>query len=274
MAPKDTSLALAMVYFILYFQWNWVGLIIPDDDEGYQFLSQLKKESKGKEICFAFVNMIGISDILTYATTEMNYNQIMMLSTNVIIIYGETSNFILLSFRIWESTVIQRIWVTTIQLNFPTSKKDLNHGTFYGTFTFLPHHAEISGYKKFVQTLFHLKSTDLNLEMQEWKYFNCEDSACNCKILMNFSSNALLDWLIEQKFDITFSDGSQNIYNAVHAMAHALHETNLQQVDNQAIDNGKLSRYPCFKVEFLLLDDVWCLQLHSHLVSLRCPDLK
>lgn len=91
---------------------------------------------------------------------------------------------------------------------------------------------------------------------------------------MNFSSNALLDWLIEQKFDITFSDGSQNIYNAVHAMAHALHETNLQQVDNQAIDNGKLSRYPCFKVEFLLLDDVWCLQLHSHLVSLRCPDLK
>uniref|UniRef100_A0A3B2WD73 Vomeronasal 2, receptor 28 n=1 Tax=Mus musculus TaxID=10090 RepID=A0A3B2WD73_MOUSE len=248
MAPKDTSLALAMVYFILYFQWNWVGLIIPDDEDGYQFLSQLKKESKGKEICFAFVNMIGISDILTYATTEMNYNQIMMSSTNVIIIYGETNNFIELSFRIWESTVIQRIWVTTIQLNFPTSKKDLNHGTFYGTFTFLPHHAEISGYKKFVQTLFHLKSTDLNLEMQEWKYFNCEDSACNCKILMNFSSNASLDWLIEQKFDITFSDGSQNIYNAVHAMAHALHETNLQQVDNQAIDNGKLSRYPCFKM--------------------------
>uniref|UniRef100_A0A3B2WC95 Vomeronasal 2, receptor 28 n=1 Tax=Mus musculus TaxID=10090 RepID=A0A3B2WC95_MOUSE len=252
MAPKDTSLALAMVYFILYFQWNWVGLIIPDDEDGYQFLSQLKKESKGKEICFAFVNMIGISDILTYATTEMNYNQIMMSSTNVIIIYGETNNFIELSFRIWESTVIQRIWVTTIQLNFPTSKKDLNHGTFYGTFTFLPHHAEISGYKKFVQTLFHLKSTDLNLEMQEWKYFNCEDSACNCKILMNFSSNASLDWLIEQKFDITFSDGSQNIYNAVHAMAHALHETNLQQVDNQAIDNGKLSRYPCFKVNSFL----------------------
>lgn len=77
---------------------------------------------------------------------------------------------------------------------------------------------------------------------------------------MNFSSNALLDWLIEQKFDITFSDGSQNIYNAVHAMAHALHETNLQQVDNQAIDNGKVASSHCLKVEFILLDGVWCLQ--------------
>jgi vomeronasal 2 receptor len=260
MAPKDTSLALAMVYFILYFHWNWVGLIISDDDEGYQFLSQLKKESKGKEICFAFVKMIGISHIFTYASTEMDYNQIMMSSTNVIIIYGETSNFIELNFRIWESTVIQRIWVTTVQLNFPTSKKDLTHGPFYGTFTFLPHHGEISGYKNFLQTLFHLKSTDAFLVMPEWKYFNCEDSACNCKILMNYSANSSLDWLMGQKFEITFSDDSQNIYNAVYAMAHALHETNLQQVDNQAIDNGKVASSHCLKVEFILLDGVWCLQ--------------
>uniref|UniRef100_A0A8C6I847 Vomeronasal 2, receptor 52 n=1 Tax=Mus spicilegus TaxID=10103 RepID=A0A8C6I847_MUSSI len=251
MAPKDTSLALAMVYFILYFHWNWVGLIISDDDEGYQFLSQLKKESKGKEIFFPFVKMIGISHIFTYASTEMDYNQIMMSSTNVIIIYGE-SNFIELNFRIWESTVIQRIWVTTVQLNFPTSKKDLTHGPFYGTFTFLPHHGEISGYKNFLQTLFHLKSTDAFLVRPEWKYFNCEDSACNCKILMNYSANSSLDWLMGQKFDITFSDDSQNIYNAVYAMAHALHETNLQQVDNQAIDNGKVASSHCLKVNSFL----------------------
>jgi hypothetical protein len=28
------------------------------------------------------------------------------------------------------------------------------------------------------------------------------------------------------------------------------------------------------KVKFLLLDEVWCLQLHSYLESLRCTDLK
>ena len=94
MAPKDTSLALAMVSFILYFNWNWIGLVIPDDDQGNQFLLELKKQSENKEICFAFVKMISVDDVSFPQNTEMYYNQIVMSSTNVIIIYGETYNFI------------------------------------------------------------------------------------------------------------------------------------------------------------------------------------
>lgn len=32
MAPKDTSLALAMISFIVHFSWNWIGLAISDND--------------------------------------------------------------------------------------------------------------------------------------------------------------------------------------------------------------------------------------------------
>ncbi|NP_033515.2 vomeronasal 2, receptor, 14 precursor [Mus musculus] len=252
MAPKDTSLALAMVSFILYFSWNWIGLVIPDDDQGNQFLLELKKQSENKEICFAFVKMISVDDVSFPQNTEMYYNQIVMSSTNVIIIYGETYNFIDLIFRMWEPPILQRIWITTKQLNFPTRKKDISHGTFYGSLTFLPHHGVISGFKNFVQTWFHLRNTDLYLVMQEWKYFNYEDSASTCKILKNNSSNASFDWLMEQKFDMTFSENSHNIYNAVHAIAHALHEMNLQQADNQAIDNGKGASSHCLKVNSFL----------------------
>ena len=274
MAPKDTSLALAMVSFILYLKWNWIGLVIPDDDQGNQFLLELKKQSENKEICFAFVKMISVDDILLEQKTEMYYQQIVMSSSNVIIIYEETINFIDLIFRMWEPPVLQRIWITTKQWNFPTSKRDITHGTFYGSLTFLPHHGVISGFKNFVQTWFHLRSKDLYLVMPEWKYFKYESSASKCKILKNNSSDASFDWLMEQKFDMTFSENSHNIYNAVHAIAHALHEMNLQQVDNQAIDNGKGASSHCLKVKFLLLDEVWCLQLHSYLESLRCTDLK
>lgn len=274
MAPKDTSLALAMVSFIHYFNWNWIGLVIPDDDQGNQFLLELKKQSENKEICFAFVKMISVDDVSFPQNTEMYYNQIVMSSTNVIIIYGETRNFIDLIFRMWEPPILQRIWITTKQLNFPTRKTDISHGTFYGSLTFLPHHGEISGFKNFVQTWFHFRNTDLYLVMPEWKYFKYESSASNCKMLKSNSSNASFDWLMEQKFDMAFSESSHNIYNAVHAIAHALHEVNLQQVDNQAIDNGKGASSHCLKVKFLLLDEVWCLQLHSYLESLRCTDLK
>ena len=156
----------------------------------------------------------------------------------------------------WEPPILQRIWITTKQLNFPTRKTDISHGTFYGSLTFLPHHGEISGFKNFVQTWFHLRSKDLYLVMPEWKYFKYESSASKCKILKNNSSDASFDWLMEQKFDMAFSESSHNIYNAVHAIAHALHEMNLQQADNQAIDNGKGASSHCLKVKFLLLDEV------------------
>jgi vomeronasal 2 receptor len=82
--------------------------------------------------------------------------------------------------------------------------------------------------------------------MPELKYFNYE--ASNCKIMKNYSSSTSLEWLMEQMFDMDFSDSTHNIYNAVYAMAHALYEKNLQQVDNQAINNEKGSssgRVPC-----------------------------
>ncbi|XP_032752122.1 vomeronasal type-2 receptor 116-like isoform X2 [Rattus rattus] len=252
MNPKDTSLVLAMVSFIIYFNWNWVGLLISDNDEGHQFLSELKKETQDKEICFAFVNMMKNSEFSHYPKTEMYYNQIVMSSTNVIIIYGETQSIIELSFRMWESPVMQRIWVTKSELDFPTSKRDLTHGTFYGTLAFLHHHGEISGFKNFVETRYHLRSRDLNLLIPEWKYFNYEASASNCKILWNFSSTDSLEWLTEQKIDIAFNDYSHSIYNAVYAIAHALHEKNLEEVDNQEIRNGKGASTHCLKINSFL----------------------
>ncbi|XP_038958747.1 vomeronasal 2 receptor 30 isoform X1 [Rattus norvegicus] len=252
MTPKDTLLPLAMVSIIHYFNWNWVGLVISDNDEGNQFLSELKKETQTKEICFAFVTMMTINDLSSYHKTEMYYNEIVMSSTNVIIIYGETDSIIELSFRMWKSPVIQRIWITKSELDFPTSNGDLSHDIFYGTLTFLHHHGEISGFKNFVETRYHLKSRDLNLLIPEWNYFNYEASASNCKILRNYSSNSSLEWLTEQKFQMAFNDESNSIYNAVYAMAHALHEKNLQEVDNQEIKNGKRTSTHCLKLNSFL----------------------
>lgn len=76
MTPKDTSLALAMVSFILYFNWNWVGLLASDNDEGNQFLSELKKETENKEICFAFVNMMAINELSFYQKMNCTTNKL------------------------------------------------------------------------------------------------------------------------------------------------------------------------------------------------------
>ncbi|XP_076429479.1 vomeronasal type-2 receptor 116-like [Peromyscus maniculatus bairdii] len=253
MAPKDTALALAMVSLIIHFNWNWVGLTISDDVQGLQFLSDLRGESRVQRVCLAFVMVIPFNIELYMSRAKVYNNQIETSSTNVVIIYGDTESTLAVCFRMWISQGIQRIWVTTSQWDFITSKRDFTLDSFHGTLAFAHHHAEISGFKNFVKTMNPAKCTDIFLAGLGWMYFSCEASASNCKTLENCSSNVSLEWLMLQTFDTAFSDDTYDIYNAVHAMAHAVHEMLLQHVKNQpintvrALDSGCSQLYPFLK---------------------------
>ncbi|XP_059109656.1 vomeronasal type-2 receptor 116-like isoform X2 [Peromyscus eremicus] len=247
MAAKDTALPLAMVSLMLHFNWNWIGLAISDNDQGTQFLSHLRTEMERNAVCFAFVSIIPVNMHLYMSRAEMYYNQIITSSTNVVIIYGDTDSTLAVSFRMWESLGIKRIWVTTSQWDVTTSKRDSPVGTSHGTLAFSHHHSEISGFKTFVQTLNPLKYTDEYLARLGWMNFNCEVSDSNCETLKNCSFNASLQFLMGQTFDMAFSDDSYDIYNAVYAAAHAVHEMFLQHVDNGKGHHGN------------------CLKLHSFL---------
>ncbi|KAK7797737.1 hypothetical protein U0070_011552, partial [Myodes glareolus] len=247
MAPEDTSLPLAMVSLILHFNWNWVGLTISDNDQGIQFLSYLRTEMEKNTLCFAFVNMIPLNIYLYMSRAEVYYNQILTSSSNVVIIYGETDSTLSVSFRIWTSRGMQRIWVTTSQFDVTTSKSDFLPELFHGTLAFAHHHAEISGFKNFFQSKNPLKYSDEYLARLEWMNFNCGVSAPMCNTLRNCSSNSSLEWLIAQTFDMAFSDGSYDIYNAVYTTAHAAHERLLQPMDNQEVHLGN-----CLKLYSIL----------------------
>ncbi|XP_040590004.1 vomeronasal type-2 receptor 116-like isoform X2 [Mesocricetus auratus] len=232
MAPKDTSLAVAMVSLILHFSWNWIGLAMSDNDQSIQFLSYLRREMETNAVCFAFVNMIPVNMHLYMSRAEMYYNQIMTSSTSVVIIFGDTDSTLVLSVIMWESRGIHKIWVTTSQWDVTTSKKDFTLDKAHGTLTFAQYHGEISGLKNFLQTLDPDKYSHEVLARLEWMNINCEVAASKCKTLRNCSNNAPLEWLMEESFDMVFSEGSYDIYNAVYTVAHAFHEMFLQSVDN------------------------------------------
>uniref|UniRef100_A0A8C6G6L8 G-protein coupled receptors family 3 profile domain-containing protein n=1 Tax=Mus spicilegus TaxID=10103 RepID=A0A8C6G6L8_MUSSI len=253
MAPKDTSLALAMISFIVHFSWNWIGLAISDNDQGVQFLSYLRREMEKNTVCFAFVNMITVDIHLYMSRTEVYYNQIMTSTTNVVIIYGNTDSTLELSFRMWESLRIQRLWVTTSQWDFTTSTSYFTLDSFYGTLAFVHNHAVIYGFKRFVhRTLNLLKYSDNYLARLEWMEFNCEVSVSNSKTLKNSLSNATLEWLIEQTFEMAFSDNSYDLYNAVYAVAHAIHGMLFQRMSNLEKDNGKGHNSHCLELNSFL----------------------
>uniref|UniRef100_A0A8C2M5U8 G-protein coupled receptors family 3 profile domain-containing protein n=2 Tax=Cricetulus griseus TaxID=10029 RepID=A0A8C2M5U8_CRIGR len=252
MAPKDTSLALAMVSVILHFGWNWIGLVISDNDQGTQFLSYLRRELGKSTVCLAFVNMIPINMKLCMSRAELYYNQIETSSTNVVIIYGDPDSTLAVSFQMWQSRGLQRLWVIDSQWDVITSKRDFMLDSSHMTLAFAHHHCEISGFKNFVQTMNPLKYTDEYLARLEWMIFNCDISTSNCKTLRNYSSNVSVEWLVVRTFEMAFNDGLYDIYNAVYALAHALNEIFNQQVDTQPMDNGKGHHFPCWKLNSLL----------------------
>ncbi|KAL1766257.1 vomeronasal type-2 receptor 116-like, partial [Sigmodon hispidus] len=241
MAPKDTSLALAMIALIIHFRWNWIGLAISDNDHGSQFLSYLRREMEENTICFAFINIITVDTNLYMSRAKVYYNQIMTSSTNVVIIYGDTDSTLALSFRNWESLGIQKIWITTSEWDFTASKSDFILDSPHRMLSFTHHHAEIAGLKNLLQILRTSITNDF-LARLEWMNFNCAVSDSKCKTLKNCLLNVSLEWLMVQSFDIIFSDGSYNIYDAVYMIAHVFHEMIIQSVDN-----GKGSQANCFK---------------------------
>eukprot|EP00073_Rattus_norvegicus_P039245 XP_008766847.1 PREDICTED: vomeronasal type-2 receptor 116-like [Rattus norvegicus] len=249
MASDDTSLALALVSFIIHFSWNWIGLAFSDNDQGTHFLSYLKRGMEKNAVCLAFVSMIPVDMHLYMSRAEVYYSQILTSSANVVIIYGDTGSTLAVSFRMWESLGLQRLWITTTQLDVTPSMKE----NIYGLFAFGHHHGVISGFKNFVQTLNPVTYSNDNLAKLEWMHFNCEVSASKWKTLKNFSSNHSLEWLMENTFEMTFSEGSYNIYNAVYTVAHVLHKMTFQKFHNLPNAKGKVQNYVCNKVVLLTL---------------------
>ncbi|XP_042549852.1 vomeronasal type-2 receptor 116-like [Dipodomys spectabilis] len=58
MAPKDTSIATAMVSLLLHFSWNWVGLLNLEDENGLWSLAELKEEMAKNRV---YMTMSGYS---------------------------------------------------------------------------------------------------------------------------------------------------------------------------------------------------------------------
>ncbi|KAL1764611.1 vomeronasal type-2 receptor 116-like, partial [Sigmodon hispidus] len=246
MAPKDTSLAQAMISLIIHFRWNWIGLTISDNDHGTQFLSYLRREMEENTVCFAFINIIPVDKNFYMSRAEVYYNQIMTSSTNVVIIFGDTDSTLALCFINWESLGIQKIWIANSEWDFTASKSDFSLDTTHRILTFAYQHAEISGLKSFLQILRTSITNDF-LARLEWMNFNCAVSPSKCQTLKNCLLNISLEWLMVQTFDIIFSDGSYNIYDAVYMTAHFF-----QQMIFQLDNNGKGSQSNCFKMNSFL----------------------
>nr|XP_044997275.1 LOW QUALITY PROTEIN: vomeronasal type-2 receptor 116-like [Jaculus jaculus] len=232
-APKETRLPFAIVSLMLHFNWIWVGLVISDDDQGIQFLSDFREKMQGNELCLAFVNVIPLNMDLYNTRAEKYYKQIVTSLANVVVIYGELNSTLEVSFRRWAYLGIRRIWVTTSQWDVITNTgRHFILDSFYGDFMFSNRHHEIPKFKKIIQSMNTSPNPiDFSFMRSEWMHFNCLNIESPCRTKSKCALNNSLKWFASHGFDIAISDENYNLYNAVYAWAYAYHAMHYEHVD-------------------------------------------
>ncbi|XP_042549537.1 vomeronasal type-2 receptor 116-like [Dipodomys spectabilis] len=245
MAAKDSGLALAMVSLMLHFSWNRVALFITEENYGMWFLSELREEMGKSRVCFAFENMITYNVLSDISDDLSMQRQLMDLSTNVIIIYGDSKFLLSFILKCRHFLITGKVWVLNSPYDDVTiAKRHFLIDSFHAPLIFSHHHRNTAGFTNFILTESFSKNSANNSLPRSWiQSFYSLLIKSDCRDLGHCSYNATLHWLLRHIFDMTMSDESYNIYNAVYAVAHALHQMFLHYMEETRVHNGQLTAF-------------------------------
>ncbi|XP_028641399.1 vomeronasal type-2 receptor 116-like isoform X1 [Grammomys surdaster] len=252
MATKYTSISLGIVSLMVHFKWSWVGLILPDDHKGNIILSEFREYMEIKGVCIAFVKMIPVTWISYSNKFWQNMDE-----TNVVIIYGDIDSLAGLMRNIGQRLLTGKVLVMNIEPYITYYADYFMLDSFHGSLIFTPNYRKSFELTKFIQTVNPYKyPEDIYLPKFWHLFFKCSFSDVNCQLLANCQSNASLDMLPSFIFDMAVSEESTNIYNAVYAVAHSLHQMILQNLQIQQHENGKAMAFFPWQLNIFLKDIV------------------
>ncbi|XP_070588487.1 vomeronasal type-2 receptor 26-like [Erythrolamprus reginae] len=223
----------ALIQLLLYFQWNWVGLLAHENDYGEHLISSLMPMLKEKEICLAFAEVLK-SDF--FSTTWLGlinmYNS--WSAAEIIILFGDTHNFgnmvNAVNFDKKESKESSsKLWVLTchwkVTMVDPVAMLSVIN-PFHGALHFRDTE-DIPEFSHFLSSL-DLFNSQVDLPLLQWweKVFYCTNYKPG-KIYPKWKTKCTgkenVHHLKMYTFERTMMGESYNIYNAVYALAHALH---------------------------------------------------
>nr|XP_020501663.2 taste receptor type 1 member 1-like [Labrus bergylta] len=192
-----------IVSMMVHFHWRWVAFLHSDNDFGNDGLEMFTRRIKDTEICLPYTTGLG------YST---NYPQIFKhieaLRINVIIVFAPKINAEALIMSAIQLNVTQKVWIAddgwSLNKRLPKEKGIENIGTVLGVSQPV---VSIPGFSDFIysaRSQTHCKNAEKNTFCNQF---------FNCSIL---SAEEILAG------DPSFSF---SVYSAVHAIAHALHNT-------------------------------------------------
>ncbi|XP_032092079.1 vomeronasal type-2 receptor 26-like [Thamnophis elegans] len=243
MIPSETNQYTGLIQLLLFFQWKWIGIISPDDDQGEKFVQALLPMLSQYAICAAIIertltlsgvleNFESFEPVLEMAASLAKSN------VKVYILNAEPQAISCLKWLVYIYGSLQKsiqltrgkVWLMTAQWDFSseTFHRDFDIHFFHGALSLASHSKEVLGFTEFLRSLQPTQSKEDGFIRIFWEQvFNCLFS--NSHEDNNNNNNSCtgkenLENLPGTLFEITMTSQSYSIYNAVYAIAHALHK--------------------------------------------------
>ncbi|XP_061447642.1 vomeronasal type-2 receptor 26-like [Rhineura floridana] len=252
MAPKEVHQYEGILSLLLHFRWTWIGILTFNDESGERFVQAVVPLFSQSGICFAFIER---SHKVTYAT-EMNdlfqkgakiHDKINDSKANVVVVYGESYT---VSFVRWlpylserehmPSKPVSKVWIMTAQVELTSFVYQRTWDTeiLHGVLSFTTHSNNSPGFHQFAESKNPASPKGDGFIMDFWQ------QAFSCVFPNQFVGNIEGDMCTgEEKleslpgpfFEMSLTGHSYNIYNAVYAVAHALHAMSISRIKQRGM---------------------------------------
>ncbi|XP_008584644.1 PREDICTED: vomeronasal type-2 receptor 116-like [Galeopterus variegatus] len=236
MTTKDSILVHGIIRLLLHFGWTWVEVFISDDIKGEQFLWELKSEMVKYGICVGFTAKFPAAGTKPMKNHLVFMSKMGVSSANVFIMCADAETFVILD-------MVQKLYLTRGKMWIITTKwyVDLYEMVnvlqpLHGSLSFSRQKREIPGFKHFLKTLDSSRYMEYYYFRQFWREsLDCISGEMKCKELEDCPQNSSLELKRGNIDMMTVFDSSYLIYNAVYAVAQALHKMLLAKTEKGLI---------------------------------------
>ncbi|XP_053215874.1 vomeronasal type-2 receptor 26-like, partial [Podarcis raffonei] len=258
MVPQEALQYEGILSLLLHFGWTWIGLLMMDLENGEQFVQKVVPMFSSSGICFAIIERVPKLTFITEAKDLLQdcakiHDKVMRSKANVIILYGES--YAMLFFR-WFPYLSEeeemgeeakgKVWIMTAQMELTSVVYQRTWDTqiIHGALSFAIHSNSLPEFHKFLE---HISPSTTNGDYfikDFWQQaFACVfPSTVTDGVDQEFcTGEENLEMLPTPFFEMSMTGHSYCIYNAVYAMAHAVHAMFSSRLSSRfTVDNRKL----------------------------------